>query len=94
MGQGMKDTSHTEYESTQWQFILRFLIGNRIEETYIDYYVQLPDDIVIEYSCDKSHDRLIECVFPNLKENYTSISYTRERATLSTTNEHVDTLNG
>ncbi|RCV30103.1 hypothetical protein SETIT_6G067300v2 [Setaria italica] len=71
----------------------RSLIGNGTEETYINDYVLLPEDIVIEYSSDKSLDKFIECVFPNLKENYTSPSYMREHAILSTRNEHVDGLN-
>uniref|UniRef100_K3YMN4 ATP-dependent DNA helicase n=1 Tax=Setaria italica TaxID=4555 RepID=K3YMN4_SETIT len=76
---------------TKQNFLLR--IGNGTEETYINDYVLLPEDIVIEYSSDKSLDKFIECVFPNLKENYTSPSYMREHAILSTRNEHVDGLN-
>nr|XP_034570998.1 uncharacterized protein LOC117835787 [Setaria viridis] len=54
-------------QSDSWysDFLLR--IGNGIEETYTDDYVQLPVDIVMEYNSDKSIDTLIEHVFPDLK---------------------------
>ncbi|RCV28396.1 hypothetical protein SETIT_5G402100v2 [Setaria italica] len=54
-------------QSDSWysNFLLR--IGNGIEETYTNDYVQLSDDIAIEYNSDKSIDILIEHVFPDLK---------------------------
>uniref|UniRef100_K3XRA4 ATP-dependent DNA helicase n=1 Tax=Setaria italica TaxID=4555 RepID=K3XRA4_SETIT len=68
-------------QSDSWysNFLLR--IGNGIEETYTNDYVQLSDDIAIEYNSDKSIDILIEHVFPDLKGNRNS------------TNEHVDGFN-
>ena len=42
---------------------------------------------------DDSIDILIDQVFPNLVANCTSASYMRERAILSTRNEHVDAVN-
>jgi hypothetical protein len=44
-------------------------------------------------SKDNPIDNLIEKVFPKLKENCTFAKYMRERAILSTTNEHVDAMN-
>ncbi|TVT99395.1 hypothetical protein EJB05_55213, partial [Eragrostis curvula] len=63
------------------------------EETFADDYVGLPDDIVIDYTDEKSVDRLIGSVFPNLQDNATSATYMSERVILSTKNEHVDELN-
>lgn len=71
-----------------------YLPPNIPEETFADDYVGLPDDIVIDYTDDKSVGRLIESVFPNLHDNATSATYMSERVILSTTNEHVDELNG
>ena len=47
-------------QGDEWysDFFLR--IGNRTEVTYTNDYVQLPDDIVIEYESHKSIDNLIE----------------------------------
>ena len=42
---------------------------------------------------DNPIDNLIEQVFLKLKANCTSTDYMRERAILSTTNEHVDAMN-
>ena len=42
---------------------------------------------------DNPIDNLIKQVFPKLKANCTSADYMRERAILSTTNEHVDAVN-
>jgi hypothetical protein len=55
--------------------------------------VRLPDDIMVEYNSDESIDVLIKHVFPNLKGTCTSSEYMRERAILSTRNEHVDAMN-
>jgi hypothetical protein len=73
------------------EFLLR--IGNGTEETYTNDYVQLPEDIVIEYESDLSIDKLIALVYPDLKGNYSSAKYMREHAIFSTRNEHVDGLN-
>jgi ATP-dependent DNA helicase PIF1 len=85
------------------EYLLR--IGNGIEKTFGDNYVQLLDDIIVEWrqnssksankicSEDNPIDNLIEQVFPKLKANCTSADYMRERAILSTTNEHVNAMN-
>ena len=74
-------------------------------KTFGDDYVQLSDDIVVEWSQDSSKtakktnpkdhaiDNLIEKVFPKLEANYNSADYMRERAILSTRNDHVDAVN-
>ena len=48
---------------------------------------------MLEYNDEQSVDTLIDHVFPDLGKNCTFISYMRERAILSTRNEHVDSLN-
>jgi len=73
------------------EFLLR--IGNGTEESFANDYVQLPDDILIEYESDRSIHMLIDRVFPDLESKWTSLAYMRERAILSTRNEHVDSLN-
>ena len=65
-------------------FLLR--IGNRIEVTYTNDHVQMPDEIVIEYEPKNSIDTLIEHVFLDLEKNWTYASYMRERAILSLRN--------
>ena len=84
-------------------YLLR--IGNCTEETFGDDYVQLSDDIVVEWSQDSSKtakktnpkdhaiDILIEKVFPKLEANCNSADYMRERPILSMRNDHVDTVN-
>ena len=47
-------------------FLLR--IGNGTEVTYTNDYMQLPDEIVIEYESENSIDTLIEHVFPDLEK--------------------------
>ena len=47
-------------------FLLR--IENGIEVTYTNDYMQLPDEIVIEYESENSIDTLIEHVFPDLEK--------------------------
>ena len=76
-------------------YLLR--IWNGTEKTFGDNYVQLPDDIIVEWRQDSSKnankisskdnpiDNLIEKVFPKFKENCTSTDYMRERAIISTT---------
>ena len=73
------------------EFLLR--IGNGTEESFANDYVQHPHDILIEYESKESIRILIEHVFPDLESKWTSASYMRERAILSTRNEHVDSLN-
>ncbi|XP_039778097.1 ATP-dependent DNA helicase PIF1-like [Panicum virgatum] len=73
------------------QFLLR--IDDGTEKTFPNDYVDLPDDIMLEYNNDQSIDILIDHVFPDLANNCTSASYMRERAILSTRNEYVDSLN-
>ena len=63
------------------------------EKTFAHDYVDLPDDIMLEYNDDQSIDTLIDHVFPDLAKNCTFVSYMRERAILSTRNEYVDSLN-
>lgn len=87
----LKQNMRAQNDTWYSDFLLR--IGNGTERTYAYDCVQLPDDIVIEYNSDDSLNKLIESVFPNLKENCTNVSYMRERAILSTRNEHVDGLN-
>ena len=98
-------TQNMRAKNDNWfmEYLLR--IGNRTEKIFGDNYVQLPDDIIVEWrqnssknankisSEDNPIDNLIEQVFPKLKANYTSADYMRERAILSTTNEHVDAMN-
>jgi hypothetical protein len=48
---------------------------------------------MVEYKSEESIDILINHVFPDLKGNCTSSEYMRERAILSTRNEHVDAMN-
>ena len=43
-------------------------IGNGTEVTYTNDYMQLPDEIVIEYESENSIDTLIEHVFPDLEK--------------------------
>jgi len=85
------------------EYLLR--IRNGTEKTFGDNYVQLPDDIIVEWrqnssknankinSEDNPIDNLIKQVFPKLKANCTSADYMRQCAILSTTNEHVDAMN-
>ena len=73
------------------EFLLR--IGEGTEKTFQNDYVQLPDDIMLEYTDEQSINTLIDHVFPDLAANSISVSYMRERAILSTRNEHVDNLN-
>jgi len=72
------------------QFLLR--IGDGTEKTFSNDYVDLPDDIMLEYNDNQSIDTLIDHVFSDLANNCTSVSYMRERAILSTRNEYVDSL--
>jgi hypothetical protein len=80
-------------QSDPWysDFLLR--IGNGLEESDANDYVRLPKDILLEYESEKSIDILIKHVFPDLKGNCTSSEYVRERAILSTRNEHVNAMN-
>ncbi|RCV37370.1 hypothetical protein SETIT_8G057300v2 [Setaria italica] len=81
-------------QSDAWfaDYLLR--IGNGVEETIGDDYVQLLDDILIDSPIDNIFiDTLIDQVFPNLHVNCTFANYMRERAILSTRNEHVDAMN-
>lgn len=87
----LKQNMRAQNDKWYSDFLLR--IGNGTEETFSNDYVQLPDDILIEYESDKSFSTLIDCVFPDLTVNYMHSSYMRERAILSTRNEHVDGLN-
>ena len=73
------------------EFLLR--IGNGTEESFANDYSQLLDDILIEYESEESIHILIDRVFPDLESKWTSAAYMRERAILSTRNEHVDSLN-
>ena len=73
------------------QFLLR--IGDGTEKTFAHDYVDLPDDIMLEYNDNQSIDTLLDHVFPDLTNNCTSVSYMCERAILSTRNEYVDSLN-
>ena len=69
------------------QFLLR--IGDGTEKTFPNDYVDLPEDIMLEYNDDQSINTLIDHVFPDLANSCTSISCMRERAILSTRNEYV-----
>ncbi|RCV22369.1 hypothetical protein SETIT_4G215000v2 [Setaria italica] len=73
-------TQNMRAQSDTWfvDYLLR--IGNDTEETFGDDYVQLPDDILID---SPSEDICIN----------TLIDHMRERAILSTRNEHVDVVN-
>jgi len=102
-------TQNMRARNDKWfsEYLLR--IGNGMEETYDDGYVQLPDDILIGCndedftensvknkkisSEDASINILIDRVFPNLQANCKSTEYMRERAILSTRNEYVDVVN-
>jgi pantothenate kinase type III len=52
-----------------------------------------PKTFLLEYESEKSIDILIKHVFSDLKGNCTSSEYMRERAILSTRNEHVNAMN-
>jgi ATP-dependent DNA helicase PIF1 len=81
-------------QSDSWFATYLLRIGNGTEETNADDYVILPDDILIKSPSEEiCIDMLIDCVFPDLEKNYRSASYMRERAILSTRNEHVDVVN-
>src|SRR5687768_8159683 len=81
-------------QSDTWFADYPLRIGNNTKETFGDDYVQLPDDILIDSpSEDICIDTLIDHVFLNLHVNCTSGAYMRERAILSTRNEHVDAVN-
>jgi hypothetical protein len=98
-------TQNMRAKNDTWfaDYLLR--IGNGTEETFGDDYVQLPDDIVVEWSQDSSNtakktdpedhtiNNLIEKVFPKLEANCSSADYMRERAILSTKNDNVDAVN-
>ncbi|KAG2653869.1 hypothetical protein PVAP13_1NG417100 [Panicum virgatum] len=73
------------------QFLLR--IGDGTEKTFPNDYVDMPNDIMLEYNDDQSIDTLIDRVLPNLAKNCTFVSYMRQRAILSTRNEYVDSIN-
>ena len=62
-------------QSDAWysEFLLR--IGNGTEEERTNDYVQLSEDILIEYESDKSIDKLIDLVHSDLKGNYSSATY-------------------
>ena len=62
-------------QSDAWysEFLLR--IGNGTEEACTNDYVQLSEDILIEYESDKSIDKLIDLVHSDLKGNYSSATY-------------------
>ena len=80
-------------QNDPWFSQFLFRIGDGIEKTFPNDYVDLPDDIMLEYNDDQSIDTLIDHVFPDLAKNCTSVSYMRERAILPTRNEYVDSLN-
>jgi ATP-dependent DNA helicase PIF1 len=81
-------------QSDSWFATYLLRIGNGTEETNADDYVILPDDILIKSPSEEiCIDMLIDCVFLDLEKNYRSASYMRERAILSTRNEHVDVVN-
>jgi ATP-dependent DNA helicase PIF1 len=87
LSQNMRAQSDPWYSN----FLLR--IGNGLEESDTNDYVRLPSDIMVEYKSEESIDILINHVFLDLKGNCTSSEYMRERAILSTRNEHVDAMN-
>jgi ATP-dependent DNA helicase PIF1 len=90
----MRLTQNMRAQSDKWfaEYLLR--IGNGTEETIGEDYVRLPDDILVDpHSDDISIDALIDRVFPNLVENCASTAYMRDRAILSSRNEHVDAVN-
>jgi hypothetical protein len=72
-------------------------LGTELKKIFGDNYVQLPDDIIVEWnqystknakkisSRDNSIANLTRQVFSKLKENCTSADYMREHAILSTT---------
>jgi hypothetical protein len=80
-------------QSDLWYSNLLLRIGNGLDESDANDYVWLPSDIMVEYKSEESIDILINHVFPDLKGNCTSSEYMRERAILSTRNEHVDAMN-
>ena len=80
-------------QSNIWFSEFLLLIGNGTEESIANDYMQLPDDILIEYESEESIHMLIDRVFRDLESKWTSAAYMRERAILSTRNEHVDSLN-
>ena len=61
------------------EFFLR--IGDSTEKSFANDYMQLPEDILIEYISEKSIHVLIDRVFPNLESRWTSATYMRELST-------------
>ncbi|WVZ78326.1 hypothetical protein U9M48_026061 [Paspalum notatum var. saurae] len=97
-------TQNMRAQSDNWfaEYLLR--IGNGTEKTFGDDYVRLPDDIMLPWSREDNKEKkkttgnnpidgLVERIFPDLCYNCTSSKYMRERAILSTKNEHVDAVN-
>ncbi|RCV37930.1 hypothetical protein SETIT_8G102700v2 [Setaria italica] len=87
-------TQNMRAQSNMWfaDYLLR--ISNGTEGTFGDEYVLLPDDIFIDSpSKDICIDTLIDHVFLDLPNNRRSAPYMRDRAILSTRNEHVDAVN-
>jgi hypothetical protein len=56
-------------------------------------YVRLLEDIVIDYQDEDSIDHLIDCVFPDLSNNASSVHYMHKRGILCTRNDYVDEIN-
>ena len=77
-------------QSDIWFSEFLLLIGNGTEESIANDYMQLPDDILIEYESEESIHMLIDRVFPDLESKWTSATYMCERAILSTRNQHAD----
>ncbi|TVU14783.1 hypothetical protein EJB05_38276, partial [Eragrostis curvula] len=88
----IKLTRNMRAQKDLWfsEYLLR--IGNGTEKVVVDDYVQIPDDVIIDYSED-GIDNLINNVFKGLMDNVSCAVYMSERAILSTKNEHVDALN-
>ena len=86
-------TRNMRAQSDPWFSDYLLQIGNGTEETIVNDYVHLPEDIVIGYTItDDCVNKLIQHVFPSLEDNARSAAYMSTRAILSTKNEHVDQL--
>ena len=71
-------------QSDAWysEFLLR--IGNGTEEECTNDYVQLSEDILIEYESDKSIDKLIDRAFRSQRELLISDIHVRARNSFNT----------
>ncbi|XP_026459792.1 uncharacterized protein LOC113360500 [Papaver somniferum] len=73
------------------EFLIR--IGDGTEPYVVDNMVKLPDDIVMKWEGEKSVEKLIDEVFPELGKNASDKSYMSQRALITPKNDIVEKLN-